>query len=50
MPLSYNTSFHVHNKQKVIILAKKVEKQSEKYKNQLSECQRILSTNKFIIF
>ena len=35
---------------KIILLAKKVEKQSSKYKNQLSDCQRILSTNKYIIF
>ena len=35
---------------KIILLAKKVQKQSSKYKNQLSECQRTLSTNKYIIF
>ena len=35
---------------KIILLAKKVEKQSSKYKNQLSDCQRTLSTNKYIIF
>ena len=35
---------------KIILLAKKVQKQSSKYKNQLSECQKILSINKYIIF
>ena len=35
---------------KIIIIAKKVEKQSSKYKNQLSKCQKVLSTNKYIIF
>ena len=35
---------------KVILIAKKVEKQSSKYKNQLSKCQKVLSTNKYIIF
>ena len=36
--------------QKVINLAKKVEKQSNKYKKQLSNCKGSLSTNKYIIF
>ena len=35
---------------KVILIAKKVEKQSSKYKNQLSKCKKVLSTNKYIIF
>ena len=35
---------------KIILIAKKVEKQSSKYKNQLSKCQKVLSTNKYIIF
>ena len=35
---------------KVILIAKKVEKQSSKYKSQLSKCQKVLSTNKYIIF
>ena len=35
---------------KVILIAKKVQKQSSKYKNQLSNCQKVLSTNKYIIF
>ncbi len=36
--------------QKVIILAKKVKNQSDKYKNQLKKCQKILNKNKYIIF
>ncbi len=35
---------------KVIGLAKKVEKQSKIYKNQLSKCQNSLDKNKYIIF
>ena len=35
---------------KVILIAKKVAKQSSKYKSQLSKCQKVLSTNKYIIF
>ena len=38
------------NKQKVILLAKKVEKQSKKYKNQLNNCKNSLTTKKYIIF
>ena len=38
------------NKQKVILLAKKVQKQSIKYKNQLNKCKNSLSTRKYIIF
>ena len=38
-----------HN-QKVIGLAKKVEKQSKKYKAQLKKCQKRLNRNKYIIF
>ena len=38
------------NNPKVIILAKKVSKQSEKYKNQLKKCQKKLNRNKYIIF
>ena len=37
-------------KQKVILLAKKVQKQSIKYKNQLKKCKNSLSTRKYIIF
>ena len=37
-------------KQKVILLAKRVEKQSFKYKNQLSKCKKSLTTKKYIIF
>ena len=38
------------NNQKVIVLAKKVEKQSNKYKSQLKKCQKRLNKNKYIIF
>tara|TARA_A200000159_G_C7142737_1_gene263799 strand:+ start:201 stop:530 length:330 start_codon:yes stop_codon:yes gene_type:complete len=36
--------------QKVINLAKRVEKQSNIYKKQLSDCKNSLSTNKYIVF
>ncbi len=36
--------------QKVIILAKKVKLQSDKYKTQLIKCQKRLNKNKFVIF
>ena len=36
--------------QKVIVLAKKVEKQSKIYKQQLSKCRNNLNKNKYIIF
>ena len=38
------------NNQKVIILAKKVKKQSDNYKSQLKKCQKRLNKNKYIIF
>ena len=38
------------NNQKVIGLAKKVKKQSDKYKSQLKKCQKRLNRNKYIIF
>ncbi len=38
------------NNQKVILLAKKVENNSNKYKKQLEDCKSSLSTKKFIIF
>ena len=38
------------NNNKIILIAKKVEKQSSKYKNQLAKCKNVLSTNKYIIF
>ncbi|MDA8846322.1 lytic transglycosylase [Candidatus Pelagibacter sp.] len=38
------------NNQKVIVLAKRVEKQSNKYKAQLQDCQKRLNKNKYIIF
>ena len=37
-------------KQKVILLAKKVENQSNKYKKQLNKCKNSLTTRKYIIF
>ena len=37
-------------KQKVILLAKKVEKNSNKYKKQLENCKNSLSTRRYIIF
>ena len=36
--------------QKVILLAKKVKNQSDKYKRQLSKCGKYLTTKKYIIF
>jgi len=38
------------NNQKVIGLAKKVQKQSNEYKSQLKKCQKRLNKNKYIIF
>ncbi len=38
------------NKKKVILLAKKVQKQSNKYRKQLNECEKSLSRKKYIIF
>ena len=38
------------NNQKVIVLAQKVKKQSDKYKSQLQDCQKRLNKNKYIIF
>ena len=38
------------NKQKVIGLAKRVEKQSKKYKKQLNDCKSSLTTKKYVIF
>ena len=38
------------NNQKVISLAKRVEKQSSKYRKQLNECRGSLTTRKYIIF
>ena len=37
-------------KQKIILIAKKVENQSNKYKRQLAECSKSLTTKKYIIF
>ncbi len=38
------------NNQKVIILAKKVSKQANEYRNQLKKCQKKLNKNKYIVF
>ena len=38
------------NNPKVIILAKKVKQQADKYKSQLKKCQKRLNKNKYIIF
>ena len=38
------------NKQKIIILAKKVKQQADKYRLQLKKCQKKLNRNKYIIF
>ena len=38
------------NNQKVIVLAQRVKKQSDKYKEQLQDCQKRLNKNKYIIF
>ena len=38
------------NNQKVIILAKKVAEQANKYRKQLIKCQKKLNRNKYIIF
>tara|TARA_E500000331_G_scaffold227510_1_gene217750 strand:+ start:40 stop:657 length:618 start_codon:yes stop_codon:yes gene_type:complete len=41
---------YYRNNPKVILLAKKVKKQSDKYRSQLRKCQKRLNKNKFIIF
>ena len=41
---------HYKKNQKIILLAKKVQKQSDKYKKQLESCRKSLTTNKYIIF
>ena len=41
---------HYKKNKKIINLAKRVEKQSDVYKNQLKECRTSLSRNKYIIF
>jgi hypothetical protein len=38
------------NNQKVIILAKKVKQQSDKYRSQLKKCQKKFNKNKYIIY
>ena len=46
---SYSKGAYKKDK-KAIILAKNVEKQSNTYKKQLIQCQKILDKKKFIIF
>ncbi len=41
---------HYKKNKKIINLAKRVEKQSNVYKNQLKKCGTSLSRNKYIIF
>ena len=41
---------HYKKNQKINLLAKKVQKQSDKYKKQLESCRKSLTTNKYIIF
>ena len=41
---------HYKKNKKIINLAKRVEKQSDVYKNQLKECRTSLTRNKYIIF
>ena len=41
---------HYKKNQKIILLAKKLQKQSNKYKKQLESCRKSLTTNKYIIF
>ena len=41
---------HYKKNKKIINLAKRVEKQSDVYKNQLKECRTSLSRNNYIIF
>ena len=47
MPLEIHTD---RDNKKIINLAKKVEKQSNVYKKQLSKCGNSLTTSKYIIF
>ncbi len=44
-----NYKYYKKNK-KVILLAKKVQKQSKKYRSQLNKCKNILTTRKYILF
>ena len=41
---------HYKNKPKIIIFAKKVKQQADKYRLQLKKCQKKLNRNKYIIF
>ena len=46
----WNNYKNYKKKQKVILLAKKVQQQADKYKLQLKKCQKKLNRNKYIIF
>ena len=47
---SYILYKNYKNNQKVIVLAKKVEGYSNKFKKQLNKCSKSLTTRKYIIF
>jgi hypothetical protein len=46
----WNNYKNYKKKQKVILLAKKVQQQSDKYKSQLNKCSKLLNRKKYIIF
>ena len=46
----WNNYKNYKKKQKVILLAKKVQQQSDKYKRQLNKCSKSLNRKKYIIF
>ena len=46
----WNNYKNYKKKQKVILLAKKVQQQSNKYKSQLNKCSKLLNRKKYIIF
>ena len=46
----WNNYKNYKKKQKVILLAKKVQQQSNKYKSQLNKCSKSLNRKKYIIF
>ena len=46
----WNNYKNYKKKQKVILLAKKVQQQSDKYKSQLNKCSKSLNRKKYIIF
>ncbi len=48
--LGWKSYKNYKNNQKAILLAKKVQQQSDKYRLQLKKCQKKLNKNKYIIF